>query len=128
MVEELHGRCAVVIMSGPLRILDWVCGWLRGFDRVGVGGGIEKGKKRKTKNEQEKKRREKKYGEKCFDNQQGIEQQTLYNLLAPLISVTPFLDVVSTVFHAIHQLLVEDLQDPFTATTTLWYHPFFVRG
>lgn len=64
MVEELHGRCAVVIMSGgPLRILDWVCGWLRGFDRVGVGG-IE-GQKKKTKT-REKKRREKKYGEKWF--------------------------------------------------------------
>lgn len=62
------------------------------------------------------------------NQQQGIEQQTPYNLLAPLISVSPFLDVVSTVLHAIHRLLVEDLQDPFAATTALWYHPFFVRG
>lgn len=53
VVEELHGRCAVVIMSGgPLRILDWV--WVVERLRPSRGGRNREGQKKKKKKEGKK--------------------------------------------------------------------------
>lgn len=78
-----------------------------------MGGGIEKGRKRKQKTNRKKKEGKKYVENSGFGNQrEGIKQQISYNLLAPFISVSLFLNVVPTVLHTIHRLLIENSQDP----------------